>query len=160
MGEQLVVKMVGQTTVLEGIITKQQKATEGRTQGVRPFSVLLRSPAPAGRRAARQRVQAFCLRQNLAPGRIHSAPAEMKSGAPGRREPDGAELRRRDRQAAGQVNSRKLPRAGHNVSGPFLVPGLWRGGLSAIMGENVCSSKEANLWQTIWRGSMTPSGRR
>ena len=37
MGEQLVVKMVGQTTVLEGMTTKQQKATEGRTQGVRPF---------------------------------------------------------------------------------------------------------------------------
>ena len=28
------------------------------------------------------RVQAFCRRQNLAPGRIHSAPAEIKSGAP------------------------------------------------------------------------------
>ena len=83
--------------------SKQQKATEGRTQRVRPFSMLRRSPAPAGRRAARQRVQAFCRRQNLAPGRIHSAPAEIKSGAPGRREPDGAELRRGDRQAAGQV---------------------------------------------------------
>ena len=80
--------------------------------------MLRRSPAPARRRAVRQHVQAFCRRQNLAPGRIHSAPAEIKSGAPGRREPDGAELRRGDRQAAGQVNSGRFSRAGHLVSGP------------------------------------------
>ena len=31
--------------------SKQREVTEGRTQGVRPFSMLRRSPAPAGRRA-------------------------------------------------------------------------------------------------------------
>ena len=113
-----------------------------------------RSPAPAGRRAARQRVQAFCRRQNLASGRIHFAPTEIKSGVPGRRKPDGAELRRGDRQAAGQVNSRKLPRAGHRVSGPFPCFGV----LLRPPGGGPCVStcKCFAGGKTLRRGGFTP----
>ena len=117
--------------------SKPQIGFERRTLSVRRFSMPARSPAPASggpRRMARTSVL-----PEAKPwiGADSFRPNRMKIGAPRPASRVGAELRRGNRQAAGQVNRRLASSAGRSVSWRFSVTAgsVWCRGIVLDAGD-------------------------